>query len=197
MKINHCQNSMLSFSRFSASNSNQMLYDRTKDEEDRDTVTISLFGQNNNSRIKNLMGQRQLLLEQKNELLHTTMENGGDKQSIQDLLESYEEQLKELDQQISQEMIKQKEKQLTKEESSKEKEEAMTEEELEQKRVSNLLALSSGMSQMETAKSSKTQIEGEIRVLESEIELDKGRCGASQGLAKKEEKLAQLRQKYL
>ena len=176
---------MLSFSRFSASNSNQMLYDRTKDEEDQDTVTISLFGQNNNSRIKNLMGQRQLLLEQKNELLHTTMENGGDKQSIQDLLESYEEQLKELDQQISQEMIKQKEKQLTKEESSKEKEEAMTEEELEQKRVSNLLALSSGMSQMETAKSSKTQIEGEIRVLESEIELDKGRCGASQGLAKK------------
>ena len=152
---------MLSFSRFSASNSNQMLYDRTKDEEDQDTVTISLFGQNNNSRIKNLMGQRQLLLEQKNELLHTTMENGGDKQSIQDLLESYEEQLKELDQQISQEMIKQKEKQLTKEESSKEKEEAMTEEELEQKRVSNLLALSSGMSQMETAKSSKTQIEGE------------------------------------
>ena len=101
---------MLSFSRFSASNSNQMLYDRTKDEEDQDTVTISLFGQNNNSRIKNLMGQRQLLLEQKNELLHTTMENGGDKQSIQDLLESYEEQLKELDQQISQEMIKQKEK---------------------------------------------------------------------------------------
>lgn len=188
---------MLSFSRFSASNSNQMLYDRTKDEEDQDTVTISLFGQNNNSRIKNLMGQRQLLLEQKNELLHTTMENGGDKQSIQDLLESYEEQLKELDQQISQEMIKQKEKQLTKEESSKEKEEAMTEEELEQKRVSNLLALSSGMSQMETAKSSKTQIEGEIRVLESEIELDKGRCGASQGLVKKEEKLAQLRQKYL
>ena len=102
---------MLSFSRFSASNSNQMLYDRTKDEEeDRDTVTLSLFGQNNNSRIKNLMGQRQLLLEQKNELLHTTMENGEDKQSIQDLLESYEEQLKELDQQISQEMIKQKEK---------------------------------------------------------------------------------------
>ena len=67
---------------------------------DRDMATISLFGQQYNKRIKNLMEQKQFLLERKDELINSTLEKGGNVNSIQNLLDSYEEHLKELDQQI-------------------------------------------------------------------------------------------------
>ena len=51
------------------------------------------------------------------------------------------------------------------------------------------------MSQIRTVQSSQTQVEGEARVLESEIKMDKGRTGDTEITAKKEEKLAQLQQK--
>ena len=51
------------------------------------------------------------------------------------------------------------------------------------------------MSQSRTVQSSQTQVEGEARVLESEIKMDKGRMGDTEIIAKKEEKLAQLQQK--
>lgn len=58
-----------------------------------------------------------------------------------------------------------------------------------------MVDLSSGMSQIRTVQSSQTQVEGEARVLESEIKMDKGRTGDTEITAKKEEKLAQLQQK--
>lgn len=66
---------------------------------------------------------------------------------------------------------------------------------IEQERISNLVDLSSGMSQARTVQSSQTQVEGEARVLESEIKMDKGRTGDTELIAKKEEELAQLQQK--
>lgn len=162
---------------------------------DRDTVTISLLGQNSNSRIKNLMGQKQFLLERKNQWINSALENGQDIKSIHDMLDSYEEQLKELEQQISQEMARQNSEQLEKEQSSKKNDEPKTKQEIEQERISNLVDLSSGMSQVRAVQSSQTQVEGEARVLESEIKMDKGRTGDTEIIAKKEEKLEQLQQK--
>ena len=111
MKINGYQNMSVSFfANQMAQNTKQpgkKLQETGNPLGDRDVVTISLFGQNHNSQIKNLIGQRQSLLERKNELVNSTLENGRDVKSIQDILDSYEEQLKELDQQISREMMKQ------------------------------------------------------------------------------------------
>lgn len=162
---------------------------------DRDTVEISLFGQNN-SRIKYLMEQRQSLVERKNEWLQSAMEKGEDVKSLRDMLDSYEEQMKELDQQISQEMARQNREQLDKaQQAAKKEEEPKTKEEIEQERMASLMALSSGISQAETVQSSQTRIDGEARVLESEIKMDKGRTGDTEITAKKEEQLAKLQAK--
>lgn len=199
MKITGYQTMSASFSR------NQMFWNtrQMKSENrgnsnlrgrDRDTVTISFLGQNSNSRIRNLMEQKQSLLERKNQWVNSALENGQDIKSIHDMLESYEEQLNELEQQISQEMARQNSGQPEKVQSSK-NDEPKTKQEIEQEKISNLVDLSSGMSQIRTVQSSQTQVEGEARVLESEIKMDKGRTGDTEITAKKEEKLAQLQQK--
>lgn len=199
MKITGYQTMSASFSR------NQMFWNtrQMKSENrgnsnlpggDRDTVTISFLGQSSNSRIRNLMEQKQSLLERKNQWVNSALENGQDIKSIHDMLESYEEQLNELEQQISQEMARQNSGQPEKVQSSK-NDEPKTKQEIEQEKISNLVDLSSGMSQIRTVQSSQTRVEGEARVLESEIKMDKGRTGDTEITAKKEEKLVQLQQK--
>lgn len=164
--------------------------------EDRDVVTISFLGKMNNSRLKDLMDQKQSLLERKNELLNSVNERGGDVKSIGSILDSYEEHLKELEQQISQELTRQNREQEEKPQPSKKSEgKPKTKQELEQERIAGLVDLSAGMAQARTIQASRTQTEGEARVLESEIKMDKGRGGDSEITARKEEKLAQLQQK--
>nr|WP_304968538.1 hypothetical protein [uncultured Dubosiella sp.] len=161
---------------------------------DRDRVMISPLGQDN-SQIKSLMGQKQFLLERKNKLIHCALENGGDRTSIQSLLDSYEEQLKELEEQISQEMFRQNGEAMEKSQESRGKEEPKTKEEMEQERMADLVELSSGMARARTVQASKNQVEGEARVLESEIKMDRGRTGDTEAIGEKEERLAQLQQK--
>lgn len=200
MKITGYQTMSASFSR------NQMFWNtrQMKSENrgnsnlpggDRDTVTISFLGQSSNSRIRNLMEQKQSLLERKNQWVNSALENGQDIKSIHDMLESYEEQLNELEQQISQEMARQNSRQPEKVQSAKKNNEPKTKQAIEQEKISDLVDLSSGMSQIRTVQSSQTQAEGEASVLESEIKMDKGRMGDTEIIAKKEEKLAQLQQK--
>lgn len=55
--------------------------------------------------------------------------------------------------------------------------------------------MSSGLTQAETIRSAKNRTEGEARILESEIHMDKGRCGDSESIARREEKLAKLQQR--
>lgn len=55
--------------------------------------------------------------------------------------------------------------------------------------------LSSGMAQAEAIPSAKTRTEGEARILESEIRMDKGHCGDSENIAGREEKLSKLQQR--
>lgn len=167
----------------------------------KDTVTISLFGQTGSSQIKNLMSQKQSLLERKNELVSAACEDGRSKESIQSLLDSYEEQIKTLDQQISQEMSRQSEKQIEKRKMNERNNMPKTKQEIENERLSNLVNLSSGISQARTVQSVQTRVDGEADVLKSEIELDKGqsRAGDSEGakelIVTKEAKLADLRDK--
>ena len=136
MKINGYQNMSVSFfANQMAQNTKQpgkKLQETGNPLGDRDVVTISLFGQNHNSQIKNLIGQRQSLLERKNELVNSTLENGRDVKSIQDILDSYEEQPKELDQQIAQETARKNSEQLKKTQSSKKEKEPKTKQEMEQ-----------------------------------------------------------------
>ncbi len=66
------------------------------------------------SQIKSLMAQRQSLLERKQAWADSAPEHGQDTKSVRDLMDSYEEQLKELDQQIAQETARKNSEQLKK-----------------------------------------------------------------------------------
>lgn len=146
-------------------------------------------GLSRNSRqqkVENLMNQKQSLLERKNELLSQTSESEKGKKLIQNILDTYEEQIKSLDQQISKEMMSQPEK---KEEKPK------TKQDLEREKITDLVTLSSTFTKTKAVRAAQTQVEGEARVLESEIKTDKGRLGDSEGIAKKEERLVQLKQR--
>lgn len=60
-------------------------------------------------------------------------------------------------------------------------------EELQKERIASLVDLSSGMAQAEAIQSAKTRTEGEARILESKIRMDKGRCGDSESIARRED----------
>ncbi len=70
-----------------------------------------------------------------------------------------------------------------------------TREKLLKKRIASLVDLSSGMAQAVAILSAKTRTEGEARILESEIRMDKGHCGDSESIAGREEKLSKLQQR--
>ncbi len=84
------------------------------------------------SRIKSLMAQRQSLLERKQVWVDSAPEHGQDTKYMRDLMDSYEEQLKELDQQIAQETARKNSEQLKKTQSSKKEKEPKTKQEMEQ-----------------------------------------------------------------
>ena len=71
----------------------------------------------------------------------------------------------------------------------------MSREELQKERIASLVDLSSGMAQAVAILSAKTRTEGEARILESEIRMDKGHCGDSESIAGREEKLPKLQQR--
>lgn len=166
--------------------------------DNRDKVTISLFGQPGGF-LKSLMSQKQSLMEQKNQLLTSALENGKSRESIQSTLDSYEEQIKTIDQQIAQEMSRQNEKQVEKARSDKWSSTPKTKQEIENKRLSDITNLSSDLSQAENLHSLQKSIEGKANVLESEIELDKGldrgQEASAGSILGKEARLADLRRK--
>ncbi len=196
MKINPYQtmNPYCSAPRFSPGAS-RLAADSATDRQpwNPDRLTISLYGQN--SRIESLMKQKHSLLERKNELIRSTLENGGSRESIQELLDTYEEQMKNLDQQISREMASLNTDRTDKDSSISKNNAPKTKEELRKKQISDLVDLSSGLSQVTSIQSARTSVEGEARVLESEIRMDKGRGGDPEVIARRGEKLADLQQR--
>lgn len=78
--------------------------------------------------------------------------------------------LKDVDSQISQAMAKEMEKEAGK---TKQEDEPKTEQEIENERLANVMDLSQGLQKAEAVSSVKARVDGEARVLKSEIELDK------------------------
>lgn len=198
MKINRYQNINYGFMAMNERQGTKetmqnLMINNLPGKEDR--LNLSFSNMNRNNYLESLMNQRQFLLERKNELMNSVYEKEGDITSIKDILDSYEEQMKNLDQQISQEMAKQNREEIGKEEPRKQDSKPKSKEEMEKARIANLVNLSSGMTETKTIRSAQTRIEGEARVLESEIKMDKGRSGDSEITAKNEAKLAKLQQR--
>ena len=150
----------------------------------RDSVFISGQGKKQ-SVIQQLMNQKQLIQESKDAELKRGLEGGY---VNQDKIDEYDEQLEMLDKQIAEATAKQFEEDGDDKESGQiSDKKVMTEEEYEQRRMMDIMDLSSGVEQAEVVSSAKAKMDGEARVLKAEIESD----GAG-ALESKKERLAEI-----
>lgn len=161
-----------------------------------------LFAPNGTSSgVMDLLNKQKMAIEdRKNELLASAQEKGLSQDYIQAQLDSYDEQIKKIDEQISEVSVQQmmtaaeQQKTVIKQNDNRPK----TEQEIQNEKMNNLMAISSGFDRISITNSVKNRIDGASRVLKTEIELDKARAGSSPGaaesIAKKEEELAAMQQ---
>lgn len=156
-------------------------------QEPKDAVTISPLGKAKNY-IDSLMKQKLKLTEGKNALISTTLEKGGNMDGIKAQLESYEEQIKAIDEQVAQAMADQLKPKKDPQDDTEIKK-PKTEETIQAERMNSLVNLSSDLKQTQIIASTKTNIENESQILKIEIKLDEARGGASE---QKKERLSDL-----
>ena len=138
-------------------------------EERRDTFTLSPAGKTQNL-INSLMKQKMDITDRKNALLASVKEQGGSMESIKTQLEAYDEQLQNIDIQISEAMSRELEKQ--EEEKKAGDEEPKTKEEILTERMNAVTSMSTDAERIDSLDSIKTRVDGRVKVLESELALD-------------------------
>lgn len=139
--------------------------------------------------LEDLMSRKQQILEQKYSMMGKTIEKGGNIQDIKAQMDAYDEQLKNIDEQIKAEIINQKNQE---EDSVKDVSEKtpQTKEEAESAKMQSLMESSSSMEQAELVHNVKLRMEGEVNTLKSEMSVDSGTP-----LASKTDRVAQLTEK--
>lgn len=174
--------------KFSPKNTDIAVHNRSGEQKrNMDNVSFSqsarlAFGKKDtgNGMMDSLLKQKETIIKNKNDLIARTQEDGGDISAIQDQLKNYEEQLKEIDTQISQAAAEEQRGSLNEEgktEGSKKtntmvSSSPQTEQEQQSVDMNNLLALSGRIKQSDTLQSSKINMENQLRVLKSEAQLD-------------------------
>ncbi len=139
--------------------------------------------------INSLMKQKMDITDRKNSLIASTIEKGSSMETIKSQLEAYDEQLENIDVQISQAMTRELEKKEEKENSDKE---PKTREELQNEHMTDIVTLSGDVRNINMLDSVKTKVDNRIKILESEISLDNERQGAADF---KKEELSELKKK--
>lgn len=159
-----------------------------KEKEDKDSLFISdqarnmlkNKGQSGVSKsIELLMKQKDNIMDSKNKLIEKTLESGAQLDSIKDRLKDMDEQMSLLDEQMSKLLLDEQQKALGLDEESKKSAEVdrepKTEQEVETGSQQNMLQLAGSLDQVEQLTSQRSKMEGEVRVLKSEIALDETR----------------------
>lgn len=168
----------------------------THKETERKDSFMRSTANNTHDFIQNLMKQKMDITDRRNALIADTKKNGGSMESIKPQLEALDEQLTNIDVQISQAMTKEMEKQKEKEEPKDD--EPKTKEELRYEKMTDVVTLSTDARHVNLVDSVKGSIDGRIKTLESEIEMDNGRKvdAASTGASGyKLEQLSELKQR--
>lgn len=130
------------------------------------------------SMIDHLMEQKQNLIEKKNQMIADTVGKGGDIRSIQSLIELYDEQINNIETQISQTMKEMMERQLEKKEEGKE-EEPGTKEEQQIRQLSKLSNASLDYEKVSQVYSAYGQKKRDASILAQEISMDNSRGGVA------------------
>ena len=135
------------------------------------------------------MKQKMEITDRKNSLIASTIEKGASMETIKTQLEAYDEQLENIDVQITQAMARELEKKEDKENAD---DTPKTKEELENERMTDIVTLSGDVQNVDMLDSVKTKVDRRITILESEISLDTGRLIDSDF---KKEELSELKKK--
>lgn len=185
------QSHLLHIQRINQGLAKQGGFEKSARAERRDIVSISPQGRASNL-LEKLIKQKLSITDQKNSLIGSTLEKGGSLDTIKSQMEAYEEQLKAIDSQITDLMAKQAERQGTK---PKRSDLFKTEEEQQNAALEKLaFGISTDFKQAKTIHSVKSRLDGDARVLRSEIATDKSRSGST---AYKEAQLAEMEKKSL
>lgn len=125
------------------------------------------------SMIDNLTKQKQSIIERKNQLMETTLENGGKVEDIKDQLKNYNKQMSDIDKQISG-LYAQQAKEAVEQDDRKKSGKSgapKTEEAAQTQYLSSLANVSDSVKQAEMVSAVKDKVEGEIRVKETEVDM--------------------------
>lgn len=140
--------------------------------------------------IEGLMEQRQKVQDAKSDLIGRTLEAGEDLATIKDQVAEFDEQMMEIDGQISMiEMQKREREQREREEQLKEA--AQKQVDTETIRTTSLLASAQSLEQISALKQVKVPIENDYRRLKTEMKNDMGRGTVLESKAKKIQNLAE------
>ncbi len=152
----------------------------------RDTFSLSPYGKAN-SALSGLEKLKEQIQDRRDEYLSKATEEGQSADSIKAQLDSFDQQLKDIDKQIAQLTIQQ-----TMQNAAKEKQhttrtlykQPKTRQEVENQRLADITNMSTGLQKAESMHSMKTQVDGDIGIKESEIELEKSRGGDTKEMEK-------------
>jgi Mg2+ and Co2+ transporter CorA len=167
----------------SAAIKNEALNGIKADRSKTDMIAVSPAGKKQ-SMIEQLMKQKEALQERKESLINSAAENGTSGLDLQ--LKEYEQQMKDIDQQILQLQSKDKVEKESEDNTGKIYEKPKTKEEMEKDQLDDLTALTNGTDHAEVITSVKNQIDGKIRAMNAEVHSING------STASKLEKIAQL-----
>lgn len=147
-----------------------------KDFQNKDSVFISKKGKNANV-LENLTKQKAAIEERKNKFLGESIEKGKSIEQIEDQLELYDEQMKNIDKQIAE--IKQLEESAQKTSDNNENKNFTYNNKdyktKNEKNIENITKASLSLDRTSVIQSVKNNVDSEIGVLKSEISLDKKR----------------------
>lgn len=128
-------------------------------------------GNNSSSMLDSLMDRKQSVTDMKNELIGKTLENGGELEDIKPQIESFEEQLRLIDEEITKTMAKQAD-EITGKDDTDKSDEATTKQEIIEKKNKDMLTLSGSMEQIKILASVKTKMENQANTWSREIKKD-------------------------
>lgn len=148
----------------------------SKNNKSHDRISISPQSKMMNI-IENLSKQKENIIESRNKLVTTTIENGGDIKNIKDQLKLYAKQLQDIDKQIAD--IKAQQTKSVFDKNKKEDKtthkidnEHKTDAELEIEELSTIANISDNVKYSKKVSSIKDNAEGEIRVKKTELNLE-------------------------
>lgn len=159
----------------------------------KDKLSISSYGKKN-SALDGLLKLRQQIEDRKNEFISNALEEGKAGDAIQSQLDAFDEQLKSIDKQIAQMRTQQMQQKTDQEKNEKSSiyKKPKTKQEIQNERLADITNLSTGLDKAKVISSVKTSVDGNIGVLEAEIELAKIRGADEKQIEKMEVKLSDM-----